>query len=59
MGGYDYSSIMHYPSRAFSKNGKNTIVPKTADKSATMALMGQRTGLSATDVTALQGIYGM
>lgn len=25
--GYDYSSIMHYSSKAFSKNGRPTIVP--------------------------------
>jgi hypothetical protein len=24
---YDYSSIMHYSRKAFSKNGKDTIVP--------------------------------
>lgn len=25
---YDYQSVMHYPSKAFSKNGKDTIVGK-------------------------------
>jgi hypothetical protein len=25
---YDYASIMHYPEKAFTKNGKYTIVPK-------------------------------
>lgn len=24
---YDYGSVMHYPSKAFSKNGNETIIP--------------------------------
>jgi len=32
-GPYDYYSIMHYNSKAFSKNGNETIVPKDSDVS--------------------------
>lgn len=28
---YDYESIMHYSARAFSSNGKLTIVPKVSE----------------------------
>ncbi len=41
VGAYDYGSIMHYPRKAFSKNGKDTIVPADAS-----AVIGQRTALS-------------
>lgn len=27
---YDYNSIMHYPENAFSKNNKDTIVPRVS-----------------------------
>ncbi|MXO58485.1 zinc metalloprotease [Altererythrobacter salegens] len=50
-GVYDYGSIMHYPEKAFSANGKATIVTKTG------ASIGQRNGLSAGDVAAIKAIY--
>lgn len=50
---YDYGSIMHYPRNAFSKNGSDTIVPKTG------ASIGQRTGLSNGDVAAVHEMYGL
>ena len=52
LGSYDYGSIMHYGKYAFSKNGLPTIEPKQAGKQ-----IGQRTGLSAGDVAAIQSIY--
>jgi hypothetical protein len=48
VGAYDYGSIMHYPRKAFSKNGLDTIVPTNPAGAA----IGQRTGLSAGDITA-------
>ncbi|KZS47766.1 hypothetical protein AWU65_18475 [Paenibacillus glucanolyticus] len=52
VGLYDYGSLMHYPRNAFSKNGKDTIVPKDPD-----AIIGQRNGLSTKDIQALDHIY--
>lgn len=52
VGGYDYGSIMHYPRKAFSQNGKDTIVPKQAG-----AAIGQRTGLSPRDVATVRWMY--
>ncbi|KAM3964030.1 uncharacterized protein ACR2FA_002075 [Aphomia sociella] len=49
---YDYASVLHYPPRAFSKNGKVTIFTKTGVK------LGQREGLSETDVEKIGLIYG-
>lgn len=51
--GYDYESIMHYPSNAFSKNGLDTIVPNNG------ATIGQRTHLSDGDVKAVKDMYGL
>lgn len=52
VGGYDYGSIMHYSSHAFSKNGLPTIVPKQSG-----VTIGQQTALSAGDIAAVHHIY--
>lgn len=51
-GAYDYGSIMHYPRKAFSKNGEDTIVPSTSG-----VTIGQRDGLSAGDIAAVEAMY--
>ena len=51
LGEYDYLSIMHYPRRAFSRNGQDTIVPKSGTP------IGQRAGLSDGDLAAVRAIY--
>jgi astacin len=51
LGKYDYDSIMHYPRWAFSKNGRDTIVP-LQDVS-----IGQRTVLSEGDIEAVETMY--
>jgi hypothetical protein len=52
LGAYDYGSIMHYPRKAFSRNGQDTIVPTDPN-----AQIGQRNGLSAGDIAAVQTMY--
>ncbi|XP_015779893.1 PREDICTED: zinc metalloproteinase nas-13-like isoform X3 [Acropora digitifera] len=49
---YDYGSIMHYRSRAFSKNGQATIVPKQP-----RVVIGQRKGLSPIDARQANLFY--
>ena len=51
-GAYDYGSIMHYPSKAFNKNDKNTIttIPPGIP-------IGQRAGLSDGDIATVHAIY--
>ena len=51
---YDYSSIMHYGRRAFSKNGKDTI--KTLDPSM-QNVIGNRVALSAEDIAQMNELY--
>lgn len=50
-GEYDYGSIMHYPRWAFSKNGKDTIVPLQDVE------IGQRSTLSDGDIAAVETMY--
>lgn len=52
IGEYDYGSIMHYPRWAFSKNGKDTIVPLQNDVE-----IGQRDTLSEADIAAIEYLY--
>ncbi len=51
-GRYDYRSIMHYGTHAFSRNGQPTIVPLQSG-----ATIGQRSGLSAGDIAAVRAMY--
>ncbi len=52
VGFYDYDSIMHYPRKAFSKNGLDTIVPRDPN-----VQIGQRNGLSTKDIQAVDFLY--
>uniref|UniRef100_A0AC35TKZ0 Metalloendopeptidase n=1 Tax=Rhabditophanes sp. KR3021 TaxID=114890 RepID=A0AC35TKZ0_9BILA len=49
---YDYESVMHYASTAFSKNGKVTIEPKKKG-----AEIGQRVGFSPLDLYKINKLY--
>lgn len=53
IGAYDASSIMHYPSYEFSKNGYATITRKDGT-----AYPGNYTAVSARDIEAVVEIYG-
>ncbi len=55
IGLYDFDSIMHYGSTAFSKNGQPTIVP--IDPNIDPNRLGQRNGLSGGDIAAINSIY--
>jgi hypothetical protein len=50
---YNYASIMHYDSYAFSKNGAPTIEPLDPN-----AHIGQRDGLSQGDIDTIRTLYG-
>ncbi|KXJ12090.1 zinc metalloproteinase nas-4 [Exaiptasia diaphana] len=49
---YDYKSVMHYPRRAFSINGRDTIVPKRGG-----VQLGQRHGFSRIDLRQINKLY--
>ncbi|XP_058982980.1 zinc metalloproteinase nas-8-like [Musca domestica] len=51
---YDYASIMHYSSTAFSHNGQPTIVAKQPEYNN---IMGQRYGLSSLDIVKINRMY--
>lgn len=51
--GYDFGSVLHYSSNAFSKNGKPTIEAKQK----TTERMGQREGFSKRDIEKLKKMY--
>jgi len=51
---YDYDSMMHYGSRFFSKNGKNTIQTKN---SRDQNRIGSRSGFSKTDIVQIKKMY--
>lgn len=52
LGDYDYESIMHYSSAAFTANNQPTIIPLQPGKT-----IGQRKGLSKGDVEAVKKMY--
>ncbi len=51
LGTYDFSSIMHYPETAFSKNDLPTIRVKGGQS------IGQRSGLSPNDIASIKLLY--
>lgn len=52
---YDFGSIMHYPSTAFSVSADPTIVPKNPLPRG--VVMGQRDGLSDCDIKGILNLY--
>ena len=51
IGTYDFGSIMHYGSHAFSRNGQPTITSLAGQA------IGQRDGLSSGDIAAVRAMY--
>lgn len=51
IGAYDFASIMHYGATAFSRNNLPTIQPLGGQT------IGQRSGLSTTDIAAVRAMY--
>ena len=49
---YDYGSIMHYETTAFSMNGKPTMVPRQNG-----VTIGKAQALSATDIAEVRNYY--
>lgn len=54
---YDFYSIMHYPRKAFSKNGNDTIVPKSGYEDF-IDVMGKVDKISESDASAISEMYG-
>ncbi|CAF1378535.1 unnamed protein product [Rotaria magnacalcarata] len=54
---YDYGSIMHYRSDAFSSNGRPTIVPTTSDGKNWESKMGRGEKMSNLDIQKLKKYY--
>jgi hypothetical protein len=52
VGTYDYGSVMHYASDAFSIDGRQTIIPLQPGPP-----IGQRDGLSTLDIDAVEAMY--
>ncbi|XP_013420157.1 zinc metalloproteinase nas-13 [Lingula anatina] len=49
---YDFGSVMHYSEKAFSKNGRDTIIPRVKG-----VMIGQRITLSELDVKKVRHYY--
>ncbi len=54
---YDFHSIMHYGRKAFSKNGKDTILPKP-QYGEYADVIGRANGISRLDAELMAQIYG-
>lgn len=52
---YDYESIMHYSSTAFSRNGRPTILPLTTSVSPRQ--LGNRNGFTTRDLQHVNTLY--
>ena len=50
---YDFSSLMHYKNKEFSKNGLNTIEAKTNPRT----IFGNDKGFSKIDILQINSVY--